>query len=83
MWDTCKTRYTTIIDDAYSLVAGDKVTLKIASGTMQFADANAGTHKIRIKNKDGFTLTGDDAGNYEIAIKGYSIKYPIPSHTPT
>lgn len=47
------------------LVAGDGVSLDLASGTARFADKNVGQGKN--VTLDGFTLSGTDAGNYTLA----------------
>lgn len=46
------------------LVAGDGVSLDLASGTAHFADKNVGQGKN--VTLDGFTLSGADAGNYTL-----------------
>ncbi|MDN3543036.1 YDG domain-containing protein [Kinneretia asaccharophila] len=47
------------------MVAGDGVSLDLASGTARFADKNVGQGKN--VTLDGFTLSGTDAGNYTLA----------------
>ncbi len=47
------------------LVAGDGVSLDVASGTARFADKNVGQGKSVML--DGFTLSGTDARNYTLA----------------
>ena len=70
--------YTTIPNDAHSLVSGDTVKLNIYSGALQFAGTkDVGSHPIKVKDINRITLTGISAGNYEMNMTNGDIVHNL------